>query len=73
MFLEIILMVILRRIPRRRRCDLCYDRAFPLTRYIDLLLDPLRDISLLLGSHEDDRSVFSTAVIALAIDRRRIV
>src|SRR5207237_5305040 len=71
--LQVLLMIVLRRPERAGGNDLGDDFPFPLPRARHLILHALGDLSLLLVVVEDRGAVLGADVVALAVERRRVV
>src|SRR4051812_31317461 len=71
--IEVVLVVLLRRIELFERRDFGHDRRRKGFRRIQLLLVLLRDSALLIVVIKNRRPILRAAVVALAIERRRIM
>ena len=70
---EVLLVIILSRVERRRGRDLGHQRAIPYPGRVELTDDLLRDRLLLRAVIEDHRTVLRADIVALAVERSWVV
>ena len=73
MLAKVVLVIILSAVPRRGWLDARSDWTFPTSRRVDTRDDTFRDLPLLLSLRKYRRAVLRSDVVALAVERRRIM